>query len=220
MLEPSGCLRRQRLAELGARFTAGAHFGAGLQAETRIAGAIAEDAGAHTVEMLALVAARGHFGDPAILDVRRKDRGFEQQRDVGLAHHFVVEQQIPEFPAALRIVDGVGEPQLFDQAALAPPRARGVLVGAHDMHLDFTRGIAAQARAILHQDDARSVARRCDCRAHTRQATAGDEDIGLQPDLAHVPFRGPKAGVARRDLVKVRGSRRPGLCVRLAGEHD
>ena len=56
-------LRRQRFAELGARFAARAHFGAGLQAETRIARAVAEHAGANAVEMLALVAARGHFGD-------------------------------------------------------------------------------------------------------------------------------------------------------------
>ena len=106
------------------------------------------------------------------------ERGLEQQRDVRLADDLVVEQQVPQLPAALRIVDGVGEAQLLDEAALAPAGPAGVLVGADDVHLDFARRIAAQPRAVLHQDDPRAVPRRGDGRANAGESAARDQHVG------------------------------------------
>jgi hypothetical protein len=65
------------------------------------------------------------------------ERGFEQQRDVRLADDLVVEQQVPQLPAALRVVGGVVEAEFFDEAAFAPAGAAFVGVGADDVHFDF-----------------------------------------------------------------------------------
>ncbi len=94
-----------------------------------------------------------------------------------------------------------------------------MLVGADDVHLDLARRIAAQPRAILHQDHAGSVARRRDGRADAGQAASGHHDIGLQPDLAHMPFRRREPGVPGGDLVEVRRRGRFALRASLAGEH-
>ena len=224
MLEPrvrfSGVSGRERFAEFGAAFASGAHFGAGFQSEPRIARAIAVDAGAYPVEVLALVAARGDFGDAAVLHDRGVDGGFEQQRDIGLADDLVVKQQVPEFPAALRIVDGVGEAQLLDQAALAPAGTPGVLIGADHVHLHFARGIAAEARAVLHQDDARSVARRGDRGTDTRESSACDQDVGLQAHFAHMRLGCGEGGVGRRDFIEIAGRARERLRLGIAGEDD
>ena len=63
-------IRRQRFAELPAPFAARAHFRARLKAETGIACAIAVHRRADAVEMFALVAARRHFGNAALLHIR------------------------------------------------------------------------------------------------------------------------------------------------------
>ena len=125
MLLPSvsvvGLLRRERFAELAARLAAGAHLRAGLEPEARIAGAVAEDLRRVMRYRCSLLSQRASdLGDAAVLHRRRVEGGVEQQRDVGLADHLVVEQQVPQFPAALGVVDGIGEPELFDQPALAP----------------------------------------------------------------------------------------------------
>ena len=94
-----------------------------------------------------------------------------------------------------------------------------MLIGAHHVHFHLARGIAAQPRAILHQDHARSVTRRRNRRAHARQSTPGHQDIGLQPDLAHVRFRGRKPGVPGSDLIEIRRRRRSALRGSLPGQH-
>ena len=122
----------------------------------------------------------------SVLHRRRVERGFEQQRDVRLADDLVVEQQVPHLPAALRVVDGVVEPELLEQAALAPSRAAAMRVGAHDVHLHFARRVAAQPRPVLHQDHLRAVARRRHRRADARHPAAGHQHVGIQVDLRHV----------------------------------
>ena len=64
-----------------------------------------------------------------------------------------------------------------------------VAVGADDVHLDFARRVAAEPRAVLHQNDSRAVSRRGDRRANTRQAAAGDKDVSVEVHLSHVGFR-------------------------------
>jgi hypothetical protein len=140
------------------------------------------------IEVLALVAAGHYIRDVAVLDRCRVQGRLEQEGDVGLAHHLVIEQQIPEFEGTLRIVHGVGQAELFDQAALAPAGTSGVLVGAHDVHLHFARRVAAQTRTVLHQDHARAVPGRSNGGADARESPAGDQDVGLQVDQVHLGF--------------------------------
>ena len=85
-----------------------------------------------------------------------------------------------------------------------------MLVGADDVHLDFARGIAAQPRAVLHQDDLGAVPRRGDGRADAGQSAAGDEHVGIQHDLAHVGLRGSVAGVGRSDALEIKAASAPG----------
>ncbi len=140
--------------------------------------------------MLGLVGPHQHALDPAVLHLGAVERGFEQQRDIRLAHHLVIEQQIPELPAALRIVGGIVEPEFLKQSGLPPSQASFVTTGAHDVHLHFARGIAAQPRTILYQDHLGAMPRgghRC---ADAGHAAARHEQVGLQVHQRHVRFQG------------------------------
>jgi len=181
-----GFLRREAFAELGASFAAGAELGARLDSEARIACRIHVQGGPDAVNVLALVAARQHVADAAVFDGGAVEDRFEQQGDVRFAHHLVIQQQVPHLPGALRVAHGVFEPQLFDQPALAPAGAPLVAVGADDVHLHLARGVAAQPGPVLKQDDAQSVARRGDGRAHAGQPAARHQQVRLQIHQRHV----------------------------------
>ena len=148
----------------------------GFEAEPRVAGAVAEDLRVDAVQVLGLVAAGAHLVDAAVLHVAEYSDGFEQQRDVGLADHLVVEQQVPQLPAAL-----VGCWRRRRAATLrsgrprASPGGRVWLVGADDVHLDLARGVAAQPRAVLKQHHLGAVPGRGDRGANTREASTGDK---------------------------------------------
>ena len=149
--------------------------------------------------MLALVAARRGALDAAVAGGGGVERRLQQERDVRLAHELVVEQEVPQLPAALRVVHRVVEPQLLDEAALAPAGAALVGVRPDDVHLDLARGVAAEPRAVLHEDDPRAVARRGERRADAGETAAGDEDVGLELDEPHVRLgRGEAGGRPRR----------------------
>jgi len=60
-----GLLGRKRFVEFGPRLAAGAHFGAGFKAETRVAGGIEEQRGGDAVDVFASVAAGQDLVDPA-----------------------------------------------------------------------------------------------------------------------------------------------------------
>ena len=129
----------------------------------------------------------------------------DQQRDVRLAHALVVEQQVPQFPTALRIVGGVVEAELFEQAPFAPAGSALVMVRADDVHLHFARRVAAEPRTILHEDDLRAVAGRGDRGQHARHAAAGDEHVALELDERHVRLvrSGLAIAAGRRDRIEL-----------------
>ena len=64
--------RRQRFAELVARFVAGAHLGPGLQSQPAVAGAIAKQFGGDLIEVFGPVATGQHRFDFALLAPRPK----------------------------------------------------------------------------------------------------------------------------------------------------
>ncbi len=60
-----------------------------------------------------------------------------------------------------------------------------------------------------------------DCGADSGQAAAGDEDVGIEADFAHVEFGGGHGRVGRRDAVEIGGSGRGGLLGGgVAGQYD
>ena len=101
---PVGGLQRQRFVELALRLAAPAHLRAGFERQPAIARAIEIELRPDAVEMLRLVAAHHDPLDFAVLRLGGEQRRIEQQRDVRLALNLVVEQQIPQLEAALRIV--------------------------------------------------------------------------------------------------------------------
>ena len=119
--------------------------------------------------------------------------------DVRFADDLVVEQEIPEFPASLRVVRRVVQAKLLDQSAFAPARTSAVAVGADDVHLDFARGIAAQPRAVLQQNHAGAVSGRGNRRANARNSSAGHQDVGfaVRPESCGVREREPSRGSVR-----------------------
>jgi hypothetical protein len=66
--------------------------------------------------MLALVASHHHFLNAPVFHGGGVEDAFQQQGDVGLRHHLVVEQQVPKLPAPLRVVDGIIEAELLQQS--------------------------------------------------------------------------------------------------------
>ena len=118
----------------------------------------------------------------------------------GSLTHLVVQQQVPQLPAALRVVGGVVEAELLDQAPLAPAGPARVVVGPDDVHLHFARGVAAQPRSVLHEHDPRPVPRRGHGRAYSRHSPAGDEQSHVQVHQRHVRLGGgePRRGVRGR----------------------
>ena len=198
-----GLFGRERLAELGARLPSGAHLGAGFQAQTAIPRAVAENPGADAVDVFALIAAGRDFGDASAANGGRAQRGFEQQRNVRLTDHLVVEQEVPKLPTALRVVDRVGEPQLLDQPALAPARPPGVLIRADHVHLHFARRIAAEPRTVLQQDDAGAMPRCRNRRADAGQAAARHHHVGFQIHQPQVRFGGGERCLRRRNSAEI-----------------
>jgi hypothetical protein len=194
-------LHGQGFAELGTRLASRADLGAGLQGQAAVAGGVAKHFGADPVDLLAAIAAGHDLGDAIVLLAGRVDGGVQQEDDVRFADDLVVKQKVPEFPGPLGVAHGVGEAEFFEDAALAP--AWVSRVGAHDVHANFRGGIAAQARAVLDQNDAGAVASRGDGGADAREAAAGDDEIGLQFDEAHVGFRGQLARAQRRGRHRV-----------------
>ena len=129
-----------------------AHFGAGLQPQPAVARAVAKQLGGDADRCVRCDrSGPAPIGSCPSFTSAGKQGGVEQQRQVRLADDFVVEQQVPQLPAALRIVGRVVEPELFEQAPFAPAGPAAVVVGADDVHLDFARRIAPQPRAVLHQ---------------------------------------------------------------------
>ena len=148
--------------------------------------------------MLRAVAPGLHAADHSVLRLGGIERCFEQQSDVRLAHDFVVEQQVPQLPAPLRIVGRVVEANLFEQSAFAPTRTAFVIIRADDVHLDLARRIAAEPRTILHQHDLRSVPGRAQRRQHARQSAARDHHIAMQIHDGHIAFERRGGAIARR----------------------
>ena len=155
--------------------------------------------------MFGLVAADEGFLDLVVLGFGGEDGGFEQEGDVGLGDDLVVEEEVPEFPAALGVVDGIVEADFLEDAAFAPAGAAFVGVGADDVHFDFGGGVAAEAGAVLDEDDLGAVAGGGDGGADPGEAAAGDEEIGLEVDEGHVGFGGGHAAALSggRDFVEL-----------------
>ena len=112
-----GC---ERFTELAARFAAGAILGACFEAKAAVSGGVDVDLCFDAIQVLALVAARHHAIDRAVLHAYRIQNGFEEQSNIRFADDFVVEKEVPELPATLRIIGGVIEANLLDEPALAP----------------------------------------------------------------------------------------------------
>src|SRR5262249_24954963 len=156
---------------------AAAHLRAGLQAEPAVAGAVAEQLRVDAVDVLRLVAADQGLLDPVVGGPGGEEDAVEKQGDVRLADDLVVQEQVPELPGALGVVDGVVEAEFLQQAALAPAGPALVAAGADDVHLDLAAGVAPQARAVLDEDDLRPVAGRGERGADAGEAAPGDEDV-------------------------------------------
>ena len=134
----------------------------------------------------------------SLLHLGREQGGVQQQRQVGLADDFVVEQQVPQLETALRIVGRVVEPELLDQAPFAPAGPAAVAVGADDVHLDFARRVAPQPRAVLHQHDLGPAAGRGHGRTDAGQSAAGHQHVAGQIDPLHVRLGADGGQIARR----------------------
>jgi hypothetical protein len=82
----------------------------------------------------------------------------EEKRNVGLGLHFLVKQQVSLRVAAVGIARGILQPQFLDDAGLAGSGLSAMGVGSDDVHTNLARRIASKNRAILHEDDTRSIA--------------------------------------------------------------
>ncbi len=180
-----GC---QWFTEFTPRFAAVAHFGVCLQTQPAVARAIAVDMGADLVEVFRLVTADVRGFDPAVGHIDGEKGAVQQQRDIRLADDFVIQQQIEQLPAALRIVGGVVEANLVENAPFAPAGPAAAVVGPDDVHLDLATGVPTQPRAVLHEHHAGTVPGRGDGRANTGHPATGNEHVALELDLDHVGF--------------------------------
>src|SRR5437660_85968 len=90
--------------------------------------------------------------------LRSPPHSIHQQGDIRLGDDLVIKQQVPQLPAALRIVDGIVQAELFEQSRFPPARPTLVAARADDVHFDFARGVATETRAVVDEDHAGAVA--------------------------------------------------------------
>jgi hypothetical protein len=200
-------LQSQGLAVGRPRLAPFAERGAGFQGQATVAGGVHVAVGRDRVERLGLVAAHPGRGQSPALGLGAEDAGVQQQLQVRLALAQVVERQVEQLPGPVRVAHGVLQADLLDQAAFAPAGARAVHVGSHDVHADLAGGVAAQARAVLHQQHPSAVARCGQGGANPRHAPAGHQQIDLAGLPVHVRLVRVLLGAAVRSTV----DRRPGV---------
>jgi hypothetical protein len=182
------------LVEFGLGFPADAELGAGLEGEAAVARGVEVEWGGDGVEIFGFIAPGEHLLNAVAPCGGAEEGGIEQEGDVGFASEFIVEEKVPEFPAAVRVMDGVFEAELLDEAAFAPAGAVSVMIGADDMHFHFTAGVAAEARTILEEEDTSAVAGGGERGTDAGHAAAGDAEVGLQVDALHMGFMGGASG--------------------------
>ena len=104
-----------------------------------------------------------------------------EQREVGLGPAELVEDQVGDRRGPLRIAHGKLEADFLDQPALAglqrQRKTRMKPGGSDHVHPDLARGVSAQHRAVLHEDDPGAQPRGGKGAAYPGHAAPGDEQV-------------------------------------------
>ena len=167
-----------------ARLAANAHIRIRKRRQNAVARAVDKLPGTHFVEGIGACLPANGADNAAALHLRMQARAVKQKLQVLLCHGLFVQHIVPLMP----VHDGIAVNILqFDFLQNARFTVFNALGTAH-RHADFAGRIAAQHRAILHQNDLRAVARSGDCRKQARQAAAHHADIRLVSDRRQLLF--------------------------------
>ena len=178
----------ERLPVLFGAFPARHELRARLHREPRIARAVYVYFRLDAVDFKSFVAARVGGGYSAPAGVGCVDGGVEQQREIRFGDALVVEEQVPHFPRALRVVRGVVELYLFKDSRLAPTPF--VAVHPERVHLYLAARISPEPRPVLDEDGLCPVAGGGERRANSRKAAARDHHVAFELLFGHVRLGG------------------------------
>ena len=110
----------------------------------------------------------------------------EIESEVGFASHEIFEERLPDPPIVIRVADGVFQPDLLQQAGLAPERAIPPNVGPKDRASVEGIGLPAQDGRAFHQRGADPVTGGGHGGADPGQAAPRHDEIERVCSLCHV----------------------------------
>lgn len=166
------------LVELAREFAAAAIFRAGKPEDT-VAGAVRKKLSFYQILRISICIPCLHGCDTISIHNDILNGSVEQQLDIGFIDDRRIDHVIPKGIALEGIVAEVPKLHFLQDAGLL------VLIfqNADNAHPHFARGVSAEDRTVLDKNDLRPVPRRRNGSADPGEASAADNQVGLQFDI-------------------------------------